>query len=88
MEKSLSQNGLENLVDTLIAMKDSEKKAARLRDIVPIEEWIDSEYYIGPDALSIYPYWKNHIINIFNSKVKINEVILTGGLRNSVSLYH
>lgn len=77
----MSQNsGLENLVDTLVAMKDAEKKAARLRDIVPIDEWLDSEYYVGPDALSIYPYWKQHIINIFNSPVRINEVILTGGL--------
>lgn len=72
--------GLENLVDTLVQMKDTEKKAARIRDIVSIEEWLDNEYYVGPDALSIYPYWKQHIINIFNSPVRINEVILTGGL--------
>lgn len=72
--------GLENLIDTLVQMKDTEKKAAKLRDIVPIEEWIESEYYAGPDVLSLYPFWKQHIINIFNSPVKINEVILTGGL--------
>ena len=78
--QDMSQNSLDNLVNTLIDMKDSEKKAARIRDVVPIEEWINSEYYVGPDALSIYPYWKHHIINIFNSPVRINEVILTGGL--------
>lgn len=76
----MQQKSLENLVNTLIDMKDEEKKSARLRDIVPIEEWINSEYYVGPDALSIYPYWKQHIINIFNSPTRINEVILTGGL--------
>lgn len=78
-----SQNkdkALEDLLNSLVEMKDSEKKAARIRDIVPIEEWINSEYYCGPDALSIYPYWKQHIINIFNSPVRINEVILTGSL--------
>ena len=80
MQEYIQQNSLETLVDTLVNMKDSEKKAARIRDIVPIEEWVNSEYYCGPDALSIYPYWKQHIINIFNSPVKINEVILTGGL--------
>ena len=80
MQEYTQQTGLENLVDTLVAMKDSEKKAAKLREPVPIEEWLDSEYYVGPDALSIYPYWKQHIINIFNSPVRINEVILTGGL--------
>lgn len=76
----MQENSLVNLVDTLVEMKDSEKKAARLRNIVPIEEWVNSEYYCGPDALSIYPYWKQHIINIFNSPTMINEVILTGGL--------
>lgn len=73
-------DNLNILIDKLITMKDSEKKAARVREIVPIEEWLDSEYYVGPDALSIYPFWKKHIINIYNSPVKINEVILTGGL--------
>ena len=78
--ENLKQNNLENLVDTLIDMKDSEKKAARVRNIVPIEKWINDEYYVGPDAVSLYPFWKRHIINIFNSPVRINEVILTGGL--------
>ena len=78
----MSNDNLDNLVNKLVSIKDSEKKALKLRDIVPIEEWINSEYYVGPDALSIYPFWKQHIINIFNSPVLINEVILTGGLRN------
>lgn len=81
MQKISQQStGLEELVDTIVQMKDAEKKAAKIRNIVPIEEWLDNEYYVGPDALSIYPYWKKHIINIFNSPVRINEVILTGGL--------
>lgn len=78
MQKNIDT--LANLIDTITEMKDSERKAARLRKIVPIEEWINDTYYVGPDALSIYPYWKQHIINIFNSPIRINEVILTGGL--------
>lgn len=76
----MNNQSLDELVNTLVTMKDSEKKAAKIREIIPIEEWIDSPYFVGPDALSIYPYWKQHIINIFNSPIKINEVILTGGL--------
>lgn len=76
MQKNIDT--LANLIDTITEMKDSERKAARLRKIVPIEEWINDTYYVGPDALSIYPYWKQHIINIFNSPIRINEVILTG----------
>lgn len=75
----MQYNSLNNLVDTIIDMKDSEKKAARLRDVVPIEEWVNNPYYC-PDSNAIYPYWKQHIINIFNSPVRINEVILTGSL--------
>lgn len=75
-------NGLNNLIDNLIEMKDKDSKVFQLREIVPIEEWINSEYYAGPDAKSIYPYWKQHIINIFNSPVRINEVILTRRFRN------
>lgn len=74
-----SNNSLENIIETLAEMKDGEKKAARVREIVPIEEWVNSTYYC-PDADAIYPYWKNHIINIFNSPIRINEVIFTGSL--------
>ena len=67
-----------NLIDTLIDIKDKDAKVLQIREIVPIEEWINSTYYVGEDAKSLYPYWKQHIINIFNSPVRINEVILTG----------
>lgn len=41
---------------------------ARLkRDIVPVEEWIGSEYYLGNEARSIYPYWRQRIIDFFKS---------------------
>lgn len=74
------ENSFDNVIETLMDIKDKDSKVFQIREIVPIEEWIDSPYYAGPDAASIYPYWKQHIINIFNSPVRINEVILTGGL--------
>lgn len=74
------ENSFDNVIETLMDIKDKDSKVFQIREIVPIEEWIDSPYYAGPDATSIYPYWKQHIINIFNSPVRINEVILTGGL--------
>ena len=39
----MEQDLLNNIVDTLYQMKDSERKANKLRDIIPIEEWIKSE---------------------------------------------
>lgn len=54
----------------------------QIRDIVPIENWIDSAYFVGPDANSIYPYWKDFIIDIFRNsrkpEEKINQVLLSG----------
>ena len=75
----MTEQPIEKLVETLTDIKEV-KGAHLIRPIVPIEQWINSEYYVGPDAKNIYPFWKQHIINIFNSPVKINEVILTGSL--------
>ena len=46
-----------------------------------IEEWINNEYYCGAEVFNLYPFWKKHLLNIYNSPVKINEVILTGRFR-------
>lgn len=63
-------------------------KAAKLvRPIVPIEEWVNSPYYASPDVETLYPFWKKHMINIFNSKVPINEVILHGSLGGGKSTF-
>jgi len=41
---------------------------ARLkRNIVPIEEWLSSEYYLGKESRTIYPYWKQRIVEYFRS---------------------
>ena len=58
--------------------------AKQIRPIVPIEEWIESTYYVGQDANAIYPYWKEFIIDIFRSdrkpEEKINNVIISGSI--------
>lgn len=72
---------LDSLIDELLAMKEGERKAQLIRKIVPIEEWINNEYYCGAEVFNLYPFWKKHLLNIYNSPVKINEVILTGRFR-------
>ena len=56
----------------------------QIRPIVPIEEWVNSAYYIGPDANNIYPYWKDFIVDVFREdrgpSNKINNVILSGSI--------
>ena len=72
---------LDSLIDELLAMKEGDRKAQLVRKIVPIEEWINNEYYCGAEVFNLYPFWKKHLLNIYNSPVKINEVILTGRFR-------
>lgn len=77
----ISQEDLQALEDIFTKMRASTKRKPKLlRPIVPIEEWLEDPYYLGQDAYLIYPFWKKHIINIFNSPTKINQVILTGAL--------
>lgn len=68
-----------DLFDSLLDYT-SQDGAKLIRPIVPIEEWVESEYYASPDIHSLYPFWKQHMIKIFNSPVNINEVILHGCL--------
>ena len=46
----------------------SSTKAEIIRPIVPIEEWIESEYYIGDLVYTLYPKYKQHIKSIFDSE--------------------
>ena len=64
--------------------REESGKYEQVRDIVRIEEWINSDYYIGTDQKSIYPYWKDFIVDIFRDtrkdSEKINSVILSGSI--------
>lgn len=51
-------------------------EAKQIREITPIDKWLDNEYYIGPDGVRIYDFWKEEMIDIFQGGQKYNEVIL------------
>lgn len=74
-------NDILTLADSL---RDTTMEARLVRPIVPIREWVVSEYYAGPDIKNLYPYWREHLINIFDEsrtpENKINEIIITGCL--------
>ena len=62
-------------IDELIEVIDSVDKASnQVRDIIPIEDWIDDPYYVGFE--NIYPFWRDVIVEFFKSGK--NELILTG----------
>ena len=37
-----------------------------IRPVVPIDKWLDSEYYLGKECYTLFPYWKEAIISYFN----------------------
>lgn len=75
-----------NVIDK-ISIKDSEQ----IRDIVPVKEWINSDYYVGKDARKLYPFWKELICDIFrDGKQNYTQVCITGGIgtgKSTVGLY-
>lgn len=64
--------------------RDSASNPIQVKEIVPIEKWVNSEYYVGSDVNNIYPFWKDVIIDIFREDRKpeeqINQVILSGAI--------
>ena len=63
--------------DKLKEYKGIGATAKMIRTPVDIETWINEEYYSGPSSRQIYPYWRNAIIKVFNSPVRINTVVIT-----------
>lgn len=62
--------------------REDSGRVEQVRDLVRIEDWINSDYYVGSDQKNIYPYWKDFIVDIFRDTrkddEKINSVILSG----------
>ena len=80
-KKVSRSNALDGIVDNLLQMKEGERKAQLVRPIIPIREWLSNEYYCGAEVFNLYPFWKEHLIRIYESPVLINEIILTRRFR-------
>lgn len=79
-------NNIANVINK-VQIKDFEQ----IRPIVPIEEWINDDYYVGRDARKLYPFWKDLICEIFGGgKQNYNQIVITGGIgtgKSTVGLY-
>ena len=80
MEEALNKTQLGNWFEGITDFRGIGKEAKLVRNIVPIESWLNEEFYSGPSSYQIYPYWKQAIIKVFNSPERINEVILGGSI--------
>jgi len=74
------RNLFQSLLSSALKIKGVDSEAKQIREIVPIEKWLESEYYLGPDGCRIYDFWKQFIVDIFNSPTYINEIIIDGSI--------
>lgn len=82
--ESFSASDLDILKQILADVSQIKKDAMtvkQLRKVVPVEEWVNDEYYVGKSGAFLYDFWKKEIIDIFGThKGQYNEVIITGGI--------
>lgn len=71
-----------DFLDAVLETKNSKVDSKLIRNIVPIDKWINDTYYTGESGKLLYPFWKEHIIKIFSRPLdkRINEIILTGSI--------
>lgn len=83
-ERDILLEILQSRASELIAHK-GKYDFRQIRQIVPIDEWINDEYYV-PFTKYIYPYWKQYVIDIFKGQegadfeLKFNEVVVGGSI--------
>lgn len=75
-EKSLARD-LEDMTDqergafyTALIDSDFESSLSSLelrREIIPVSEWLDDDYYMGEEGKSLYPAWREDLIELFES---------------------
>lgn len=63
------------LLDKFVGVREYEP--LQVREIIPIEEWVESSYYAGP-VCRMYDFWKEKIVEVFRRGV--NEVIVIGSI--------
>ncbi len=78
--KRVDSSILGQLADAVKSKQAELASSRQLRPIVPIEEWLESEYYLGPDHVRLYDFWKEQIAEIFRESNRYNEVIITGSI--------
>ena len=87
ISKNKSSKQIANVIDK-ISIKESEQ----IRPIVPVEQWVNDDYYIGRDGNKLlYPFWKNLICDVFaEGRQNYTTVVLTGGIgtgKSTVAAY-
>ena len=79
-EKPLVNSNEMDLFNNILEKFHPDFYSNKVYEVVPIEKFLESEYYIGPEHVRIYDYWKDELKDLFNSGC--SEWIVTGSLRS------
>lgn len=77
------------ILDTMFNFKSVKENAALEKGkIVPVREWLDSEYYTGQIGKVLYPFWRAQLEKIFEkNELFYNEIIITGATSTGKSFF-
>lgn len=70
----------EKLLGKLYADAVAKTKPRQIREVIPVDKWLENKYFVGNAGLSLYPFWKEQMIDIFSGENKYNEIILEAAL--------
>jgi len=69
-------SAIESLLGRAISEETGVLKATQVKEIVPVNKWVNYTYYLGSLAKDLYPYWKEALPTYIDSKKP--ETIITG----------
>lgn len=80
---------MRRVLGTLFNFKEmQENRAAEKEKILPIREWLASEYHTGEIGKALYPFWKDQMATVFAKDDPVfNEVIITGATGTGKSFF-
>lgn len=97
---------LRELLSQIVAQTKKDKceikKSELVRKMVSAKNWVNNPYYVGLEGEFIYPYWKQVLVEFFDTDMngnprnydtddilphRFNELILTGGLGTGKSTF-
>lgn len=70
------------LFEHLAVKKEIKENKELIRPILPVREWVKDPYYVGEQGLSLYPFWRKVIEDVFkdDGELRYNICIAGGGI--------
>ncbi len=53
---------IESIFSSVLTDQEQRAEPKLIREIIPIRDWVNSSYYVGPDQDLIYPFWKDALV--------------------------